>query len=101
MSPERLVGREPVLTAAGSALRDAVAGTGQFLLISGEAGIGKTAMLAALIDRAATDCTVLRGLCWEGNGAHRTGRGHRSCRQPAGRSPNSGTPAGCWTPHPG
>ena len=49
-------------------LRDAVAGTGQFLLISGEAGIGKTAMLAALIDRATPDCTVLRGLCWEGNG---------------------------------
>lgn len=69
MSPERLVGREPVLTAAGSALRDALAGTGQFLLISGEAGIGKTAMLAALIDRAAKECTVLRGLCWEGNGA--------------------------------
>ncbi len=69
MSPERLVGREPVLTAAGSALRDAVAGAGQFLLISGEAGIGKTAMLGALIDRAAKDCTVLRGLCWEGNGA--------------------------------
>jgi predicted ATPase len=70
MSPgERLVGREPVLAAARSVLRDAFAGNGQLLLISGEAGIGKTAVVATLIDHAAPDCTVLRGSCWEGNGA--------------------------------
>ncbi len=70
MSPgERLVGRESVLTAARSVFRDAVTGSGQLMLISGEAGIGKTAVLAALLDDAARDCTVLRGLCWEGAGA--------------------------------
>ena len=69
MGPERLVGRDAVLAATGSMLRDARAGAGQFLLISGEAGIGKTAVLAALVDQAAPDFTVLRGLCWEGTGA--------------------------------
>ena len=48
----RLIGREPVLAAAGTVLQDALAGSGQFLLISGEAGIGKTAVLAELIGQA-------------------------------------------------
>ena len=95
MSPaERLVGREAVLAAAGSVLRDAVAGTGQFLLISGEAGIGKTAVLAALIDRAPRTARSCGALCGRATAPRRIGRGRRSCRQPAGRSPNSGTPAG-------
>ena len=55
--------------AAGSVLRDALTGTGQFLMISGEAGIGKTAVLAALIDQAEPGRLVLRGFCWEGDGA--------------------------------
>ena len=38
-------------------------------MISGEAGIGKTAMLAALIDLAGPVPLVLRGSCWEGDGA--------------------------------
>jgi tetratricopeptide (TPR) repeat protein len=65
---ERLVGREPVLAAAGSVLRDALAGSGQLLMLCGEAGIGKTAVLTALIDQAEADCAVLRGSCWEGTG---------------------------------
>src|SRR5215831_16941248 len=70
MSPAgRLIGREPALAAAGSVLSDALSGSGQFLMISGEAGIGKTAMLAALIDRAGPVPLVLRGFCWEGDGA--------------------------------
>src|SRR6516225_6921380 len=70
MSPAgRLIGREPALAAAGSVLGDALSGSGQFLMISGEAGIGKTAMLAALIERAGPVPLVLRGVCWEGDGA--------------------------------
>ena len=70
MSPAgRLIGREPVLAAAGTVLQDALAGSGQFLLISGEAGIGKTAVLAELIRQAEqSDAVVLRGFCWEGTG---------------------------------
>ena len=69
MSPAvRLIGREPALAAAGSVLSDARSGSGQFLMISGEAGIGKTAMLAALINQAGPAFVVLRGFCWEGDG---------------------------------
>ena len=65
----RLIGREPVLAAAGSVLQDAMAGSGQLLLISGEPGIGKTAVLAELIGQAEQcDAVVLRGFCWEGTG---------------------------------
>ena len=70
MSPAvRLIGREPALAAAGTVLGDALSGSGQFLMISGEAGIGKTALLAALIDQAGPVPLVLRGFCWEGDGA--------------------------------
>ena len=65
----RLIGRESVLAAASSVLDDARHGAGQLLLISGEAGIGKTAMLAALVSQAGSAPLVLRGLCWEGDGA--------------------------------
>ena len=65
----RLIGRDSVLAAASSVLDDARHGAGQFLMISGEAGIGKTAMLAALVSRAGSAPLVLRGLCWEGDGA--------------------------------
>ena len=65
----RLIGREPALAAAGSVLGEALTGAGQFLLISGEAGIGKTAILEALIQRAGPVPLVLRGFCWEGSGA--------------------------------
>jgi len=65
----RLIGRDSVLAAASSVLDDARRGAGQFLMISGEAGIGKTAMLAALVSRAGPAPLVLRGFCWEGDGA--------------------------------
>ena len=60
---DRLIGRESALAAASSVLDDARRGAGQFLMISGEAGIGKTAMLAALIDRVGPVPLVLRGFC--------------------------------------
>src|SRR5205823_4984974 len=52
------------------ALDGAVAGEGQLLLVAGEAGIGKSAVLAELA-RAAADRggRVLRGVCWAGPGA--------------------------------
>jgi tetratricopeptide (TPR) repeat protein len=65
----RLIGRESVLAAASSVLDDARHGVGQLLLISGEAGIGKTAILAALVSQAVSAPLILRGLCWEGDGA--------------------------------
>ena len=66
---DRLIGRESALAAASSVLDDARRGAGQFLMISGEAGIGKTAVLAALVSRAGPAPLVLRGFCWEGDGA--------------------------------
>ena len=46
MSPAgRLLGRELALAAAGAVLGDAVSGSGQFLMISGEAGIGKLSLI--------------------------------------------------------
>ena len=70
MSPTvRLIGRESALAAAGAVLGDALGGSGQFLMISGEAGIGKTALLAALTGQAGPVPLVLRGFCWEGDGA--------------------------------
>jgi tetratricopeptide (TPR) repeat protein len=62
-----LVGREPVLATARAALDECLAGTGQLLLISGEPGIGKTAVMAELAGEAATrGARVLRGSCWDG-----------------------------------
>ena len=66
---DRLIGREQALAAARLVLADACRGTGQLLMISGEAGIGKTAMLAELIRQAGPVPLVLRGFCWEGDGA--------------------------------
>ena len=66
---DRLIGRESALAAARVVFDDARRGAGQFLLISGEAGIGKSAMLAALVSQAGSAPLVLRGLCWEGDGA--------------------------------
>src|SRR5215467_4163148 len=49
-----LVGRDAELERLAGAAAAARAGQGKIVLISGEPGIGKTAMLAALADRAAT-----------------------------------------------
>ena len=65
----RLIGRAAVLAAATPLLRDSLTGAGQFLLVSGDAGIGKTAVLEALVAEAGPAALVLRGICWEGDGA--------------------------------
>jgi len=50
-----LVGRDAELERLAAAAAAARAGRGKIVLISGEPGIGKTAILAALLDRAAAD----------------------------------------------
>jgi Mg-chelatase subunit ChlI len=46
-----LVGRDACIAAIGRTLHDVQAGRGRTLLISGEAGIGKSRLIAALPDR--------------------------------------------------
>ena len=97
MSPaDRLVGREPVMAAARAVLADAAAGSGQLLMVSGEAGIGKTAVLAALIDEAGPDARCCAGSVWRAAAPRRTGRGRRSSGQPASRRRISARRRGCW-----
>jgi tetratricopeptide (TPR) repeat protein len=63
----RLVGREAALAATGAALEDALAGTGGLLLVVGEPGIGKSALLAEQARRAgAAGIRVVRGAGWAG-----------------------------------
>lgn len=66
---ERLIGREHVRASLRAALDAARAGSGRTVLLSGEPGIGKSALLTWLIGQAAPDALVLRGFCWEGDGA--------------------------------
>ncbi|MFI5259755.1 MAG: ATP-binding protein [Candidatus Limnocylindrales bacterium] len=47
-----LVGRDDLLELADRRIEEAIAGRGQFLLLAGEAGIGKTRLLAAITSRA-------------------------------------------------
>jgi len=47
-----LVGRDDLLALADRRLDDVIAGRGQFLLLAGEAGIGKTRLLAAIRRKA-------------------------------------------------
>ena len=66
----RLVGRDPALAAAGAALDAAVRGTGRLLLISGDAGIGKSALARALAEDARDRrVQVLWAACSPGGGA--------------------------------
>ena len=65
-----LLGRGPVMATARAALHEAMAGDGQLLLITGEPGIGKSALLSQLTEEAvAAGARVLRGNCWAGEGA--------------------------------
>ena len=69
-SARRLVGRAAALVATGAALADAVAGAGGLMLVVGEPGIGKSAVLTEQARRAAAaGVRVLRGVGWEGAGA--------------------------------
>jgi hypothetical protein len=66
----RLVGRDATLAVTAAALAEAAAGSGGLLLVAGEPGIGKSAVLAEQARRAgAAGFRVLRGTCWQGGGA--------------------------------
>jgi predicted ATPase len=47
-----LVGRDDLIELADRRLEEVIAGRGRFLLLAGDAGIGKTRLLAAITDRA-------------------------------------------------
>ena len=69
-----VVGRAGPLRLLGEAMARSVNGRGSAVLVSGEAGIGKTSLIRAALDGAATDPTVgalVRGwgTCWHGDGA--------------------------------
>lgn len=68
---EALVGRDRVLAQLDQHLERARAGQRQLVFLSGEAGIGKTAVLDAFLARAASDPDLLiaRGACLEHYGA--------------------------------
>jgi len=60
------VGRAPHVAALEACLERAAAGTGQVLLISGEAGIGKSRLVTEALARAqAAGYLVLQGACYE------------------------------------
>jgi hypothetical protein len=62
-----LVGRDHVLRGVDTALERAFAGEGRLVLLSGEAGIGKTSVARAVAARAEASGAVVRwGACWEG-----------------------------------
>jgi DNA-binding CsgD family transcriptional regulator len=63
-----LVGRDDFLALADRRLAETAAGTGQLLLIAGEAGIGKTRLLGAITRRAqAMNYIVLRASAYPGD----------------------------------
>lgn len=68
-SQDRLVGRDEALRKARALLADLAAGSGSFLLITGEPGSGKSALLAHVAREAGrSGARVLRATCWDGAG---------------------------------
>jgi tetratricopeptide (TPR) repeat protein len=66
----RIAGRVAELEALDRARRDALAGRATSVVITGEAGIGKTALAAAFADRAAADgAVIIWGRAWESSWA--------------------------------
>ncbi|HEX6499447.1 MAG TPA: AAA family ATPase [Micromonosporaceae bacterium] len=81
---DRLFGRERALAAVRDAWHEALAGRGQLVLVSGEAGIGKTALASQVVREVDAECAdtgrvpaaagaarpvVIRAVCRQGNGS--------------------------------
>jgi AAA ATPase domain len=65
-----LVGRSDVLAQLGRAVADAAGGRGRLVLLTGEAGIGKTSVAAqAAADAEGAGARVVWGWGWQGEGA--------------------------------
>jgi len=65
LQPSELVGRQDELASLKGSLDAAIGGNGSTVLISGEAGIGKTRMVNELIGYARSrECSVLQGWCF-------------------------------------
>src|SRR6516162_9993720 len=74
-----IVGRTRELDLCRTAFGRMLAGRRQIVLISGEAGIGKTCCAEAVTESAEEQgALVLWGRCHEEAGAPRTGRGYKS-----------------------
>ncbi|MGH7819969.1 MAG: ATP-binding protein, partial [Candidatus Binatia bacterium] len=64
------VGRDREFSRLEAGLQEALDGKGRLYLIHGEAGIGKTRLAEEIARRAAArGAVVLRGRCWQGDGA--------------------------------
>ncbi len=69
-SRPRLSGRDQELGELVEALEKASRGRGGFVVLTGDAGIGKTTLLEALQDATeTTDARFVWGTCWEEGGA--------------------------------
>ncbi|HEU4898164.1 MAG TPA: AAA family ATPase [Actinomycetota bacterium] len=66
---ELFVGRERLRRRLLAVLGDALAGRMRLAMVTGEAGIGKTALVAVVAGDAPDDATVCWGTCWHGAGA--------------------------------
>ncbi|HUR86977.1 MAG TPA: AAA family ATPase [Solirubrobacteraceae bacterium] len=65
-----LVGRERELAQLDTALDEALSGRGRLVVLTGEPGIGKTALARAFVERAAERGAAWAwGTCWDGGGA--------------------------------
>ena len=61
-----LVGREDEMARLGIALDAARRGEGRVIVVQGEAGVGKSRLIAELVNEAVTvDCRILLGRCYE------------------------------------
>lgn len=59
----RLIEREQVLASLDDAVADAVSGRGTLVFLAGEAGMGKTSVVTALVDRHRRDLVTWVGAC--------------------------------------
>src|SRR4051812_3739778 len=67
---QRIVGREHELAQLDAALARALAGRGRLVVLTGEPGIGKTALAREFVERAREQgAGWVWGTCWDGGGA--------------------------------